>query len=302
MRACALQATGDTSTAPGTEIPLDRALETARDATPVLVTGALQELGWLDRLAEMFFAVIGSIAGPAAADRLRTDGLQHLHEHLAPDAVARLLTDLDARMRPLANSFAADIVTVTAPDLGRRYYIGQRVFVRAQVPYPMLTDYPELAQAGHLAGHLRPTGRHRDVDLTHPVGTVSLWAALGPVVEGNSIQVWVDDDAPPIVPTFAPGDLCLFQSDCWHASVENHTNETRVAVGVRVLASPHLRYGPGDHWRPYADARLVHTPLAALATARSRCTAAAFRRWRFRRRWERAQRAAGRAGTPSLKR
>jgi hypothetical protein len=301
MRACALQATGDGTT--GTEIPLDRALETARDTTPVLVTGALRELGWLDRLTDMFLTEIGALAGPDAADRLRADGLQHLHEHLAPDAVAQLHMNDDARMRPLANPLATDLVHATGPRFGRRYYISQRVFVRAQVPYPLLSEYPELATAGHLAGHLRPVGRHRDFELTHPVGTVSLWAALGPVTEGNSIEIVVDDDRAPIVPTFAPGDVCLFQSDFVHASVENHTDETRVAVGVRVLPSLHLRYGPGDHWRPYADARLLaHPHLAPLATLRSRCTAAAFRRHRFRRRWEREQRASGGADVPSLKR
>jgi len=284
------------------ELPVDRALATARDTQPVLVTGALQHLGWLDRLTDRFLAGVAALASPDAADDLRARGVQHLHEHLAPDAVARLLTDLDARLRRFASPLAADIVAATGPALGRRYYIGQRVFVRAQVPYPMLAEYPELVAAGHLAGHLRPTGRHRDRDLTHPIGSVSLWAALGRVGEGNSIEIVVDDDRPPIVPVFAPGDLCLFQSDALHGSIENHTNETRVAIGVRVLPSTHLRYGSGDHWRPYADARLLHTPLASLATLRPRSTAAALRRWRFRRRWERAQRAAGRAETLSLKR
>lgn len=297
MRAYALAAGVDT-TAPPKEISLDRALVTARDVTPVLVTGALQGLGWFDRLTDLFLGAVAALAPPPAVDDLRTRGLQHLHEHLAPDQVARLLADLDAQCKRLANPLTVDIVTATGPALGRRYYVGQRVFVRAQVPYPMLAKYPDLVAAGHL----RPTGRHRDRDLTHPVGTVSLWSALGPVRPGNSIEIVVDDDRPPIVPTFAPGDLCLFQSDSVHASVENHTNETRVAIGVRVLASTHLRYGTGDHWRPYADARMLHTPFASLATLRSRCTPAALRRWRFRRRWERTQRAAGHVDTPSLRR
>ena len=298
MRACALATTGTSA-----EIMLDDALLTARDTTPVVVRGALRDLGWLDRLTEIFLAGVAESSTPTAADDLRTRGLQHLHEHLAPDAVAGLLATLDARMRLLANALAADIVAATAPRLGRRYYVGQRVFVRAQIPYALLAEYPELLTAGHLAGHLRPTGRHRDVDLTHPIGSVSIWAALGPVQPGNSIEIVVDDDRRPVVPTLAPGDVCLFQSDFVHASVENHTDETRVAIGVRILASTHLRYGPGNHWRPYADARLLaHPALAPLATLRSRCTAAAFRRHRFRRHWEREQRAAGRIDVPSLKR
>jgi hypothetical protein len=298
MRACSLGTSGGP-----TEIPLDRALATARDTAPVMVTGALQDLGWLDRLTDMFLAEVASLASPEAADELRARGLQHLHEHLARDGVAQLITNLDARMRRHATPLATDLVTATAPALGRRYYVGERVFVRAQVPYPMLSEYPELATAPHLVGHLRPADRHRDRDLTHPIGAVSIWAALGPVQAGNSLQVWLDDDLPPVVPTLARGDAFFFQSDCWHASVTNHTDETRVSVGVRVLASTHPRYGAGDHWRPYADARLLaHPSLAPVATLRSRCTAAAFRRWRFRRRWERTQRAHGNANAPTLKR
>jgi len=302
MRARALGTSGET-----TEIPVDCALETARDTTPVMVSSALQELGWLDRLTDAFLAEVASLTStPDAADAvddLRRRGLEHLHEHLTPDGVAQLITNLDARLRRHATTLATDLVTATAPDLHRAFYVGQRVFVRAQVPYPMLAEYPELATAPHLVGHLRPADRHRDRDLTHPIGALSLWAAVGAVQPGNSLAVWVDDDLPPIVPTFAPGDVLFFQSDAWHASVENHTDETRVSVGVRVLAGTHLRYGAGDHWRPYADARLLaHPALAPLATLRSRCTAAAFRRFRFRRQWEREQRAAGRADTPSLKR
>ena len=62
----------------------------------------------------------------------------------------------------------------------------------------------------------------------------------------NATGTITDDDLPPVVPTFARGDVFFFQSDCWHASVTNHTDETRVSVGVRVLPSTHLRYGAGD--------------------------------------------------------
>jgi hypothetical protein len=297
VRAHALAPTGDV-----TEIPLERAFETARHTAPVVVAGALTELGWLERVTDAFLAEVASLATPAAAADLRSRGVQHVHEHLAPDGVARLIAQLDARLRASAGSLAADVMRITAPHLGRRYYVGLRVFVRAQVPFRMLADHPDLAAAPHLAGHLRPADRHRDVDLTHPAGSTSIWAAVGPIRSGNSIEVVVDEHRPPVVPVLDPGDVLLFPADSWHASVVNHTHETRVGIGVRVVATTRLRYGPGDYWRPYADARLLDTPCAPLATVRSRCTAAAFRRWRFRRRWERAQRAAGRTELPSLKR
>ena len=303
MRAYAL-APGD----PGvgslrTEIPLDRALETARDTTPTLVTGALQDLGWFDRVTDMFLGGIATLATPDAAHDLRARGLQHLHEHLAPDAVARLIADLDGRLLRFANPLAVDIVTATAPGLGHRYYIGQRVFVRAQVPYPMLGRVPR-PRHGRPPRRSPPADRAAPRPRPHPSRRIGL--AVGRARPRDRRQQHRDRRrrrrARRSSPTFAPGDLCLFQSDSLHGSVENHTNETRVSVGVRVLASTHLRYGAGNHWRPYADARLLHSPFASLATVRSRCTPAAFRRWRFRRRWERAQRAAGRADTPSLKR
>jgi hypothetical protein len=205
--------------------------------------------------------------------------------------VADLLADLDRRARPLVVPAVRAIVAATAPAVGRRYYLSTRMSMRALVPVEGLAGHDALLARRDLQGHLLPVGAHRDPDLTHPHGVVVAWGALGPIEAGNSIALFGPDAAgPPLTPVLDAGDLLLFSADRPHASVPNHTARTRVAFGVRVMPGTRLRYGRGHHWRPYFDARLLGTPLARAATWRSRVTTAAFRRWRWRRAWEREQR------------
>jgi hypothetical protein len=298
VRASVLEPGGGSS-----EIPVADALRAAHRGTFPLVEGALCELGFLDRIVELYLGVVTDVVSPAAAARLRADGLERLHDVCTPDRVATVLAELDRRARPITVPLTRAIVGATGPDVGDRYFVCPRMFVRAQVPVRAIDAYPDLLAAPHLAGSLRPVGFHRDRDLTHPADTISLWAAVGRIVPGNSVQLMSREGGIPVVPSLGPGDVALFNADCLHASVPNDTDETRVGVTVRVVLGRRLRYGPGTHWRPYADARLLDTRFEAMATLQSRLTAAAFRRWRWRRRWEREQRRVEpTAPVPSLKR
>jgi hypothetical protein len=266
------------------------ALVTASSGTPVVVPGLLDRTGLLPTVLDEYLAGVARLAGLERADRVRRRGIEHLHEVLSPEQVAALITDLDRRVRLLTIPATRRIVHTVAPDLGNRYFVCTRMSIRALVPVQLLEPHPHLIAAPYLGGHLRPVGPHRDVDLTHPIGAVSVWAALGPARSGNTVALHSGGHVTPLTPELAPGDVLLFSADEIHASVANRTEETRVGIGIRIVPGTRLRYGPGTHWRPYADARLLDTPLAPLATARSRVTAAAFRRRRWRRRWERDQR------------
>jgi ectoine hydroxylase-related dioxygenase (phytanoyl-CoA dioxygenase family) len=186
--------------------------------------------------------------------------------------------------------------------------------VRAQVPVHLLEAEPEVQGARHMTGHLVPVGVHRDSTLTHPRGTLSLWAAVGPVREENTMAFFprgaadAADSAragstaspvPSITPALDPGDVLVFDAERLHASVPNTTDETRVAITTRVVLGRVLRYGPGTHWRPFYDEQLLDTPFASLATLQSRLTLAAYRRWRWRHEWERAQRQRSREPAPA---
>ncbi len=268
-------------------IETDRALEAADAGVVVLLERALTEIGQLEVVTALFADEIH--AAPVALERL--------HDVLDPDEVAALLSRLDARASPLAVPLSRAIVSLTTPTRQPAYFICSRMWVRAQVPYRLLEERPHLLAADHLVGHLAPVTPHRDSALTHPRGTVSIWGAVGPVREGNTVALFDMADAagegPALTPALLPGDVLLFSADRPHSSVRNDTDETRVAITTRVVLGRHLRYGAGTHWRPFYDARLLDTPFEPLATLQSRVTLAALRRWRWRRkRAQQARRAA----------
>ena len=250
----------------------------------MLLEGALAEIGQLDVVTSMF---TDELRPPAVA-------LERLHDVLDPDQVAALLSRLDAPAAELAVPLSRAIVGVTTPTPRPAYFICSRMWVRAQVPYRLLEERPHLLNADHLVGHLVPVTPHRDSSLTHPRGTVSIWGAVGPVREGNTVALFdladADGEGPALTPALSPGDVLLFSTDRPHASVRNETDETRVAITTRVVLGRHLRYGAGTHWRPYYDARLLDTPFESLATLQSRLSLAALRRWRWRRTWTKERR------------
>ena len=282
-----------------TEVAVPDTMGLAREGAVVHVERALTEPGVLSELENLYFEGIAAVASPAAVDKLRRDGLQRMHDVLEPREIAALLPVLDHRAKPFAVPVARRLVSLCSND-ARDYFICARTWVRAQVPYRLVAEDDTLLSQSHLLGHLVPTTPHRDVELTHPRGTLSMWMAVGPIESGNTIELF-DVDRPPlrasldhsdartVRPALAPGDMLVFDADRLHATVPNTTDETRVSVGLRVVFGRALHYGPGTHWRPFHDARLVGTRLESLSTLQSRCTAAAVRRWWWRRAWNREQ-------------
>jgi hypothetical protein len=286
------------------EIATADALEHATRGEIVVVPGLLADVGFHSIVTELFLSEIAALTVPSVADELRRVGLARLHDHLDPPVVATLLGRLDRRAAELAVPIATALVSAMTSEPRPSYFICSRVWIRAQVPYGRLADYPELLAAPHLAGHLRPTLPHRDVSLTHPRGSISIWSAIGPVRTENTIalfptyerpsrtlpddELWRRPPHPLLTPELDPGDVLLFDADRLHASVPNQTDETRVAIGSRVLVGRRLRYGPGPHWRAFYDSRFLGTRLERFATVRSTLTVAAWRRRRAARRWARA--------------
>lgn len=275
-------------------IPAEHALRAARAGTPVLLEGALVDLGYLGTVTELYLDEIEAMTSASVAQRLRADGLQRMHDVLEPAQIAELIPRLHARAVELAEPIVRSFVEASTPAPRPHYFVARRTWIRAAVPYRLVETCPDILETGHLFGHLLPTQRHRDVDVTLPRDSLSIWSAVGPVCAGNSISVFEGSEASPgrsITPSLAPGDTMIFNGDLLHASVRNETDETRVAVGHRVALGRRLRFGTGTHWRPWYDAAMLETPLAPFASLQSRCSRAALRRWRWKRSWTKQQRA-----------
>jgi hypothetical protein len=264
-------------------------LRAACTGTPVILEGALGSFGLLSAITDLFVDDVATHLSRDQAAYLRDQGLHRMHDVVEAPRVADLLMRLDRRMASFAVPLGRAVVQATSADCPH-YFICARTWVRVQIPLRLVEPHANLMAAGHLEGHLRPVASHRDYVFTHPRHALSIWCAVGPVSAGNTIALQCDDGREPITPALAPGDLLMFDADHLHASVPNRTDETRVAIGVRIKIGRWLQYGPGTHWRPWYDESLLDTPLAPLATLQSRLTPAALRRWRWRRRWNREQR------------
>ena len=274
------------------EIPTERAMAAARAGTPVRLEGALSELGYLAEIADLYLDEVQAMTSASAAQTLRSEGLERMHDVLDAEQVAELIPRLHARSVELAEPIVRSFVEATTSAPHPHYFFCRRTWIRATVPYRLVETRPEILQTGHLFGHLLPTQRHRDIDVTLPRGSISIWSAVGPVCEGNSVSVFEGSEACPgrsITPSLAPGDVMIFNGDLLHASVRNETDETRVAVGHRVLLGRRLQFGTGTHWRPWYDAAMLDTPLAPFASLQSRLSRAALRRQRWKRKWAKQQ-------------
>jgi hypothetical protein len=281
-------------------IETGHAVAAADAGTPVVLEGVLTESGFLPRFTDLYLDEIAALSSAGVARDLRARGLERMHDHLSPESVAELIQRLDRRAAELALPLSRALVEATTSPPRPHYFVCGRTWIRALVPYSLVERSPQLLETGHLFGHLLPTELHRDVWSSHPRNTLAFWSAVGPVREGNTLALCDDgDDAlgRALKPALAPGDVLLFNGDSLHGSVRNDTDETRVSIGVRVVLGRRLRFGPGEHWRPWYDAALVDTPLAPLASLQSRISTAAVRRWRARRKWRKQEQT--RTATPT---
>ena len=263
-----------------TPLPIGEVWAAVQHEIPVLVPGLVRSTGVLDAVLEQVFTAVAEVVGANAAERLRAEGIERLHEVCTLEQLGAVLDVVDDRLRVVGVGFPLEhaLVSATAPALGNRYFARVRLLVRAMVPSRATEDD---ADPGRFVGRLHPHAPHRDQEYTSPRRSVSYWGALGPVRAENSMALYPSADmtAEPIVPVLDAGDLLLFADRILHATIPNATDETRVVVQFRMTAGRFVRYGDGTNFHPYADARIASTRLASAATLQSYVTAAAWRSW-----------------------
>jgi hypothetical protein len=256
----------------------------AQSGTPVLIAGLLRTTGVLDAVLEHLATATADVAGPAAAERLRVEGVEQLHDVCTAEQLRALIDLLDDRLRRIRVGFPLEhaLVSVTAPELGNRYFASERVLIRPQVPQSRSASGPTSRADERFVGRTEPLVPHRDTDYTNPRWCVSYWAALGRVRRENSLALYLDEreGAEPVIPEIEPGDVLVFAARALHATVPNSTDETRAVVSFRVSPGRFLRYSRnGTNFHPYSDARIAGTKFAPAATLQSYVTAAAWRSW-----------------------
>jgi hypothetical protein len=265
------------------EIPVGDTWASAQAGSAVLLPGLLRTTGILDVVLQHVTAAVADVVGPAAAERLRAEGIERLHEVGTPEQLQAMIDLLDDRLRRIRVGFPLErtLVSITAPELRNRYFASERVLVRPQVPRPDGED-GTAASGGRFVGRVDPLIPHRDTDFTSPRWSVSYWAALGRVQTENSVALYLDeaDGAEPIIPVLDAGDVLVFAARTFHATIPNPTDETRAVVSFRIAPGRFVRYSrEGTNFHPFTDARIASTPFAPAATLQSYVTAAAVRSW-----------------------
>ncbi|MEW2575428.1 phytanoyl-CoA dioxygenase family protein [Streptomyces syringium] len=255
----------------------------------VAVEGGLRRAGALEEIrCETGRAVARTLPGPAAA-RVG-DSLERLHLHADTEQITAIRTDLETRLRPLAEAVLRDVALALEPQ-GARLYLGGHLGIRVMPPQRSLAGG---APSG-LEGFLTPRDAHVDSWFNTAVNSVNLWMAVGPVRRGNGLVFYPDayhrrprhdgrhtlvpgqHTGPPMDIELAAGDILFFAGDHLHASQPNTTDETRFVITKRLCLGPprYARHATG--WVPYEDPRLLGGPLEPLAALRSRLTAGGVR-------------------------
>ncbi|MFF7727012.1 phytanoyl-CoA dioxygenase family protein [Streptomyces sp. NPDC008001] len=256
------------------------------DGALVVVKGGLHHGGALERIRrETGRAVAQALPGPRAARAGAS--LEKLHLEAHTEQIASIRTDLETRLRALAETVLRDVARSLEPQ-GRRLYLGGHLGIRIMPPQHSLAAGSE---PPGLEGFLTPREAHIDSWFNTAVNSVNLWMAVGPVRRGNGLVFYPGAyrrglrhdgrhalltgqyTGPPMDIALDPGDILFFAGDHLHASQPNTTDETRFVITKRLcLGTPrYSRHATG--WVPYQDPRLLGTPLEPLASLRSRLTA-----------------------------
>ena len=247
-----------------------------------LVRRCLQRLGLFDEIRETSLEAIRDLAGPSPARQIEREDFDAIHRFVALDKIEAIADRIYERAAKRVTDWTAKI----APDLlgiRRAYYFERMPNVRFHVPYDLVAADAALMKrfakkggGGKLAAH----PNHRDSWVGCPDNLINVWAAVGPVEEGNGLTLFPDafkrdiartgpsiafdeDPGEPLTLALEPGDAILFQGDHLHASVLNRTEATRHVISFRIVTEkPHF---PERHYHHYLYSRFAKGPLAPLA-------------------------------------
>jgi len=260
--------------------PVDAAsiADRVRRGEVIVVRGLLQSLGWFERLIQICREELEGLVGEAGAAEILEHGFERLHTQLSPEALVSFNCDVMRRLPPLAPHM---IKAFARQTLGRRDAFAELMpNFRTIVPHDVAVERRALLledERHRGAGKLTLHPPHHDSWHGHPLGTINLWCAIGPVRDGNGMMVFPDawgarlptgpDGAlrrdqqvgRPLNFTLAPGDGLVFHANHLHGSEVNRTDATRTVISLRfTLGAPDF---PAAHVFPYVYADWAGTAL-----------------------------------------
>lgn len=254
----------------------------AIDGEVFVIRNGLQRLGVFDEIAETSLDACKKIAGPDAAASIKREGFDAIHRFASFDQIERVTDAIHKR----ATEKASDWVAQIAPGLlgiNEPYFFERGPNIRFHVPFDVMNEDPVVmdrfaTKSG--GGKLAPHPNHRDSWVGCPDNLINVWAAVGPIPEGNGLTIFPDafkrdvarvgasiafDENPgePLNFNLEPGDTIVFHGEHVHSSVLNRTEGTRHAISFRIVKEkPNF---PNTHYHHYLHSSLAGGPFNAIA-------------------------------------
>ncbi len=219
----------------------------------VVVPRLLQRIGWMDRILEICRDELVELLGAAGADAVMAARFQRLHEQVGVEDLFVLNRRLMARMRAVAPLLVRDFAHQIA---GRRGTFAECYpNVRTIVPQDFAARHAAAFDAvdrARGAGKVTVHGPHYDSWHRHPLNTVNIWCAIGPVLDGNGMVVYPSvwgkrlpcdangkirrDQILGVAQNYPlePGDALVFHANHLHGSELNRTDATRFVLSLRM--------------------------------------------------------------------
>lgn len=273
--------------------------------------------GMRERVMDAIVAAVAEMKGPAAAARIRDEGVQHLHDVID----AREVTPLrDRVLEALRTPLLEMAVAVGRHVLGWTgdFYVDDYLILRVNFPFEIARESDRGAEnpgVGRLSASVRDLfkqrktidpvydprtyhrglppaawahGPHCDSWAGHSRDGRNVWWAIGPVPADAGMVLYPElagldlpSDPrtlylkpgvalpPPTALPLEAGEMLVFDPEVLHGTHLNTTDDTRVAVSMRLNASRPV-FDPGcfyarEFWRRAADIeagvdRVLHLP------------------------------------------
>lgn len=205
--------------------------------------------------------VLTSIAhecGNQIRSRVSARGIEYLHLLLTAEQIAAVYKRVEAELYNVLPD-AMNRITLSL-NIPRPLYIHNNSIARIMVPVEQLVDSFKF-----LPGRLYPyDGVHQDP--FPDLNVVNFWIAIGHVKKDNGIAIYPDawgQDLPqpgnntntedlelgePVRYELNPGDILMFHSRHIHATVPNHTDQTRVALTSRISNTENMNPAEWIHY------------------------------------------------------
>jgi nitrite reductase/ring-hydroxylating ferredoxin subunit len=270
---------------PAVEIEVARITERIVAGDILVIRGLLQAIGWFDRLVRICRADLIALVGAERAGEVVAARFERIHEQLSVDELFEFNRSAMRHLSPAAPEIIRDFA----------HQVLQRRGTFAECYPNMRTIVPHDVAARHAvaftaedrrrgAGKVTLHGPHYDSWHRHPLNTINLWCAIGPVRHGNGMVVYPEvwgkhlpcgpngrirrDQVLGRTINFAlePGDGVVFLANHLHGSEINVTRETRCVISMRMtLERPDF---PDSHAYRYVYSDWIGTALGRWARLR----------------------------------